>query len=49
MGKIVFLGGSGAILEILEWLQGLGAKDRAPMKFGDFQGVLLNFGGFRVI
>jgi hypothetical protein len=27
-GKIVFLGGSGAILDCLEWLKGLDAKDR---------------------
>jgi hypothetical protein len=27
-GKMVFSGGSGVILEFLEWLEGLGAKDR---------------------
>jgi hypothetical protein len=35
-GKMVFLGGSGAILEFLEWLEGLGAKDRGSCKFWGF-------------
>jgi hypothetical protein len=39
-GKIVFSGGSVAILEFLEWLEGVGAKDRGSSKFwgsfGDF-------------
>jgi hypothetical protein len=33
---MVFLGGPQVILEFLEWLEGLGAKDRAPTNFGDF-------------
>jgi hypothetical protein len=32
-GKTVFLGDSGAILEFLEWLEGLGAKDKGSCKF----------------
>jgi hypothetical protein len=43
-GKTVFLGGSGAILEFLEWLEGLGVKDRGSCEiwefFGDFCGFL---------
>jgi hypothetical protein len=39
----------GAILEFLEWLEGLGAKDMALVNFGDFQGFLWNFGGSRVV
>jgi hypothetical protein len=39
-GKIVFSGGSVAILEFLEWLEGVGAKDKGSSKFcgsfGDF-------------
>jgi hypothetical protein len=27
-GKTIFLGDSGVILEFLEWLEGLGTKDR---------------------
>jgi hypothetical protein len=40
-GKMVFLGGSGAILEFLEWLEGLGAKDRGSCKFWGFSGIFL--------
>jgi hypothetical protein len=43
-GKMVFLGGSGAILEFLEWLEGLGVKDRGSCEiwefFRDFCGFL---------
>jgi hypothetical protein len=46
MGKMVFLGGSGLILEFLEWLEGLGAKDKALAEFGNFLGIFVNF--FRV-
>jgi hypothetical protein len=35
-GKMVFWGGSGAILEFLEWLEGLGAKDRGSYEFWGF-------------
>jgi hypothetical protein len=35
-GEMVFLGGSGAILKFLEWLEGLGAKDRGSCKFLGF-------------
>jgi hypothetical protein len=37
-GRTVFSGGSGVILEFLEWLEGLGTKDR---------GLLQNLGFFR--
>jgi hypothetical protein len=36
----------GAIIEFLEWLEGLGAKEMSLVKLGDFQGFLWNFGGF---
>jgi hypothetical protein len=36
VGKTVFLRGSGALLEFLEWLAGLGAKDRGCCKFLGF-------------
>jgi hypothetical protein len=42
-GKTVFLGGFGVILEFLEWLEGLGTKDRSPTKFGRF---FKEFSGF---
>jgi hypothetical protein len=48
-GKMVFLGGSGPIPEFLGWLDCLGTKDRALANFGDFQGFLWNFGGFKVV
>jgi hypothetical protein len=39
-GKMVFLGGSGAILEFLEWLEGFGVKDKGSCRvwknFEDF-------------
>jgi hypothetical protein len=35
-GKIVFLGDSGAILEFLEWLEGLATKDRGSCDFLGF-------------
>jgi hypothetical protein len=44
-GKMVFLGGPRVILEFLEWLEGLGAKDRAPANFGDFRGFCGIFEG----
>jgi hypothetical protein len=41
---MVFSGGSGVILEFLEWLDGLGAKDRVSCEiwgvFEDFCGIL---------
>jgi hypothetical protein len=50
-GKIVFSGGSGVIREFLEWLEGLGAKDRGSSKiwgfFGDFCGILESLERFR--
>jgi hypothetical protein len=45
-GKTIFLEGSRAILEFLEWLEGLGTKNRAHANFGDFSGTLVNFGDF---
>jgi hypothetical protein len=42
----VILGGFGAILEFLEWLEGLGAKDTGSCEIEDFLGILWNFGGF---
>jgi hypothetical protein len=48
-GNTVFSRCSRTILEFLECLEGLGPKDRAPVKFGDFQRFLWNFGGFRVV
>jgi hypothetical protein len=38
-GKTVFLGGSGAILRFLEWLEGFGAKNRGSCKIWGFLGV----------
>jgi hypothetical protein len=43
MGKMVFLGGSRAILEFLEWLEGLGTKDRDSCKIWDFLRILVKF------
>jgi hypothetical protein len=40
---MVFLGGCGAILKFLEWLEGLGAKDRALSNFGDFSEIFVEF------
>jgi hypothetical protein len=37
-GKTVFSGGSGVNLEFLEWLEGLGAKDRGSCKVWGFHG-----------
>jgi hypothetical protein len=37
-GKMVFSGGSGVIQEFLEWLEGLGAKDRGSCEFWRFFG-----------
>jgi hypothetical protein len=42
-GKMVFLGGCGAILKFLEWLEGLGVKDRALSNFGDFSEIFVEF------
>jgi hypothetical protein len=42
-GKTVFLGGSRAILEFLEWLEGLGAKDRGSCKIWKFLGDFCGF------
>jgi hypothetical protein len=33
---MVFLEGSGVILEFFEWLEGLGAKDRGSCEFWGF-------------
>jgi hypothetical protein len=35
-GKTIFLGGVGAILEFLKWLEGLGAKERGSYEFWGF-------------
>jgi hypothetical protein len=35
-GQTVFLGGSGEILEFLEWLEGLGAKYKGSCKIWEF-------------
>jgi hypothetical protein len=37
-GKMVFSGGSGVIQEFLEWLEGLGTKDRGSCEFWRFFG-----------
>jgi hypothetical protein len=43
-GNTVFLGGSGEVIEFLEWLEGLGAKYRGSCEiwefFRDFCGFL---------
>jgi hypothetical protein len=44
-GKTVFLGGTGAILEFLEWLEGLGVKDRGSCEIWDFFGDFCGFLG----
>jgi hypothetical protein len=36
LGAKHFLGGSGAILEFLEWFEGLGAKERGSIKIWGF-------------
>jgi hypothetical protein len=50
-GKTVFSGGSGATLIFLEWLEGLGTKDRGSCKvwgfFSDFYGILEGLECFR--
>jgi hypothetical protein len=38
-GETVFLGGSGAILEFLEGLEGIGAKDRGSCDVRRFLGI----------
>jgi hypothetical protein len=48
-GKTVFLGGSGVVLEFLEWLEGLDAKDRALAEFGNVLGFMWIFGVFRAL
>jgi hypothetical protein len=49
--KMVFSGGYGVILEFLEWLEGLGTKDRGSTEvcgfFRDFGGFLECFERFR--
>jgi hypothetical protein len=35
-GKTIFSGGSGVIMEFLEWLEGLGSKDRDSCKIWEF-------------
>jgi hypothetical protein len=51
-GKMGFLVGSGAILEFLVWLEGLGIKDRGSWEvcefFGDFYGFLDCVEWFRI-
>jgi hypothetical protein len=39
MGKTVFSGGLWGFLKFWEWLEGLGAKDRALAKCGNFLGI----------
>jgi hypothetical protein len=50
-GKTVFLGVSRAIMDFLEWLEGLGAKDRGSCEFcgfsGFFCGILEGLAWFR--
>jgi hypothetical protein len=48
-GKTVFSRGSGVILEFLELLEGLGAKDRGSCEFWGFLGILWNFERFKVV
>jgi hypothetical protein len=43
-GKTVFSGGSGAILEFLEWLEGLGVKYRGSCEIWGFSGNFVDFG-----
>jgi hypothetical protein len=40
-GKMVSLGGSGAILEFFEQLEGFAQKTRALANFGDFSGIFV--------
>jgi hypothetical protein len=42
-GKMVFLGSSGAILEFLEWLEGLGTKDRGSCEIWGFSRIFVEF------
>jgi hypothetical protein len=42
-GKMVCLGGSGAILKKMEWLEGLGAKDGALAECKNFSGIFVDF------
>jgi hypothetical protein len=42
-GKTVFSGSSGVILEILEWLEGFGAKDRGSCEIWEFFGDFVDF------
>jgi hypothetical protein len=48
---MVFSGGSGVILEFLEWLEGFGAKDKGSCGvweiFRDFCGILEGLHWFR--
>jgi hypothetical protein len=43
-GKMVFSGGFWGFLKFCEWLEGLGAKDRALAKCGIFLGIFRVFG-----
>jgi hypothetical protein len=49
--KMVFLGGSEIILEFLEWLEGLGAKEKGSCEFWgffrDFHGIFEGLKCFR--
>jgi hypothetical protein len=42
-GKTVFSGDYGVILEFLEWLEGLTAKDRGSCKIWGFSGIFVDF------
>jgi hypothetical protein len=49
-GKMIFLGGSGIVLNFLEWLEGLLHKRHGSCQSWEFFGVFLwNFGGFKVV
>jgi hypothetical protein len=49
-GQNSLLGDSGAILEFLEWLEGLATKDRGSCDFlGILRDFLWNFGEFKVV
>jgi hypothetical protein len=42
-GKMTISGCFGGISRILEWLEGLGAKDRGSCEIWEFLGVLMEF------
>jgi hypothetical protein len=47
-GKTVFFGGSGQILEFLEWMDGLDSKDRGSYEILRFFRDFVEFKKFRV-